>query len=75
MPTQKTQGVIGMTEQTYTVKQLAQLLNVCDTTVRRWIDVGKVRAYKLTEGRGHWRVTKEEVERLTGAVAHGVHNG
>lgn len=60
-----------MTEQTYTVKQLAQLLNVCDTTVRRWIEGGKVKAYKLGPG-SHWRVTKEEVDRLTGTVAHGV---
>lgn len=61
-----------MTEQTFTVKQLAKLLNVCDTTVRRLIDAGKVKAYKLNGPKSHWKITQAEVERLTGAVAHGV---
>lgn len=60
-----------MTEQTYTVKEVASLMRTCDTTVRRWIKAGRVKAYKLSED-GHWRVTRAEVERLTGVVAHGV---
>lgn len=60
-----------MTEQTYTVKEVAGLLRTCDTTIRRWIKAKKVKAHKMSEA-GHWRVSQAEVDRLTGTVAHGV---
>ena len=50
-------------EQDYTVAELADLLRVHVTTVRRWIARGNLQAIRLPCG-GEYRITSAEVERL-----------
>ena len=47
----------------YTVKQVAQTLQVCDRTVKNWLRDEKIKGFKV--GRG-WRITSEELERIKG---------
>lgn len=61
-----------MTEQTYTTKEVAELMRVHPLTVIRWIKAGKLQGLRVGGGKSHYRISKAEVERLTGAVAHGV---
>lgn len=61
-----------MTEQTYTVKQVSELLQVHPLTVIRWIKKGQLAGLKVGGKKSHYRIAKAEVDRLTGAVAHGV---
>lgn len=63
-----------MTEQTYTVKEVATMMRCHPLTVIRWIKAGKLVGVKggKVDGRGHWRIPKAEFDRLSGAVAHGV---
>ena len=50
-------------EQDYTVAELAGLLRVHVTTVRRWIARGDLQAIRLPCG-GEYRITFDEVDRL-----------
>lgn len=49
----------------YTTTEVAKLLGVDDSTVRRWVATGKVTAAVTTPG-GHMRFSQVEVERLLG---------
>ena len=44
-----------------TVSEAADVLRVTDQTVRAWIAVGRIEAYKNASGR--WRIPEEEVAR------------
>lgn len=61
-----------MTEQTYTVKEVAALMQVHTLTVIRWIGKGLVKGHKVGGKKSHWRVSQSELDRLTGTVAHGL---
>ena len=50
-------------EKDYTAGELAELLRVHVTTVRRWIVRGELRAMRLPGG-GLYRIASEEVDRL-----------
>lgn len=53
-------------EDLYTVKQVAQILKVDDTTVRRWIKRGELDAITLPSSgpRRNYRVRKSSLEQL-----------
>lgn len=61
-----------MTEQMYTVKEISELMQVHPLTVIRWIKSGKLQGLKVGGSKSHWRVSRAELDRITGAVAHGV---
>ena len=46
-----------------TVRDVAELLNVHNNTVRRWSDKGMIRAYRINE-RGDRRFKREEIVRF-----------
>jgi len=48
-----------------TVQEVADYLKLSRTTVWRWCNEGKLRAFKV--GRG-WRIRRAEVERLMGGA-------
>ena len=41
------------------IKDVAELLNVSETTIRRWLKEGKIPSYQLNH---HYRFSKSEVE-------------
>lgn len=43
--------------ETYSIKDSAELLNVNEETVRRWIRSGKIKAFKTSNKEG-WRIPK-----------------
>lgn len=45
----------------YKVKEVADILNLNERTVRNWINEGKIHAVKFGS---EWRVSYEEVKRL-----------
>lgn len=47
--------------QLLTIRQVADHLQVCERTVRRWIQEGKLRAMRI--GRG-WRIHPRDLDRL-----------
>lgn len=49
----------------YTTRQLAELLGVDNSTVRRWVSSGKVAPAIVTPG-GHMRFDQAAVDRLLG---------
>lgn len=49
--------------QLLTIRQVADHLQVCERTVRRWIQEDKLKAMKI--GRG-WRVHPRDLDRLLG---------
>lgn len=61
-----------MTEQTYTVKEVATLMRCHPLTVIRWIKAEKLKGFKMGGKKSHWRIPQSELDRLTGTVAHGV---
>lgn len=61
-----------MTEQMYTVKEISELMQVHPLTVIRWIKGGKLQGLKVGGSKSHYRITKSEVDRITGVVSHGV---
>lgn len=42
----------------------AQRLSVCTRTLRRSIDLGQIHAVKVGAGRGVWRISEDEIERI-----------
>jgi excisionase family DNA binding protein len=46
-----------------TVRDVAQLLNIHNNTVRRWSDRGMIRAYRINN-RGDRRFRREEIVRF-----------
>mgnify|MGYP001626380320 CR=1 FL=1 len=53
---------MSMTGKYYTVKELAALLRVSDSTIRRMIRKGQIKAIKLPSGT--LRIPEEEVSKL-----------
>lgn len=54
-----------MTEQTYTVGQVAELLGFHQVTIRRHLKSGVIKGVRVGEA-GRWRVTQVEINRLCG---------
>jgi len=52
----------------YTTRQVADLLGVDSSTVRRWALSGKVTPAVTTPG-GHMRFSQADLDQLTGSVA------
>lgn len=51
----------------YSVRRVAEMLEVTPETVRRWLRAGRIPGVKLTPGpRSGWRLTRADVEALTG---------
>jgi excisionase family DNA binding protein len=49
-----------------TVREVAVLLQVAETTVREWLRNGRIRGIKLQgETKHRWRIPRSEVDRLT----------
>lgn len=48
-------------EELYTVKEVANILKIKETTVRTQINNGKIKANKTIGG---WRITETELQRL-----------
>ncbi len=48
----------------YTVKELSDLLKVKPSTVRSWVNQGKLKGVKLGK---LWRIPEEEVQRILSA--------
>ena len=49
--------------QLLTVRDVAQLLNIHNNTVRRWSDQGMIKAYRIND-RGDRRFKREEIVRF-----------
>jgi len=45
----------------YSIKEVAEILNFKERTVRKWIECKEINAVKIL---GCWRISKEELERL-----------
>lgn len=56
-----------MEKNEYTTGEVAKVLGVSFRTVKRWIYSGKIKCYTKTIG-GHYRIPKEEIERLKSEV-------
>ena len=54
-----------MNKEYYTVQQIAQLLDLHEKTIQRYIREGKIKAQKVGKS---WRVTKENLDEFTGMV-------
>ena len=52
-----------MNKEYYTVQQIAQLLDLHEKTIQRYIREGKIKAQKVGKS---WRVTKENLDEFTG---------
>src|SRR6056297_521017 len=52
-----------MNKEYYTVQQIAQLLDLHEKTIQRYIREGKIKAQKMGKS---WRVTKENLDEFTG---------
>jgi excisionase family DNA binding protein len=50
-----------MTEEVYTIAEVAKKLRVSEATVRRMIDAGELQAFKV---HNQWRIRREELERI-----------
>ncbi len=50
-----------------TVREVAEYLKLSRTTIWRWCNEGKLRAFKV--GRG-WRIHRSEIEKITGRNTH-----
>jgi excisionase family DNA binding protein len=57
-----TRGVSRVMDEILTVREVAEYLKLSRTTIWRWCNEGKLKAFKV--GRG-WRVHRSEVERIT----------
>lgn len=55
-----------MTEQTYTVKEVASMMRCHTLTVIRWIKKGQLVGLKVGGKKAHYRIPKAELDRLTG---------
>ncbi len=52
-------------DQLLTVKQVAELLQVSESTVVRYLQGGKLKGVKLTDGKkGKWRIQPEEIQKF-----------
>ena len=52
--------IIGVTEEQYlTVRVIARRLAVHEATVRRWLEAGELRGYRLPGG---WRVSEKSLQ-------------
>lgn len=54
-----------MSEQTYTVEQVAKLLGFHEVTIRRHLKRGVIKGVRVGD-LGRWRVPLAEINRLTG---------
>ena len=45
----------------YKIKEVAEILNFSERTIRQWVIDGKINAVKIMS---EWRISEEEVERL-----------
>lgn len=50
---------------TYTIRQASKMLGMSVRTVREWVWRGKLKASKYP-GSNMWRISKTEIERITG---------
>ena len=49
----------------YTVDKVAEMLDVHPVTVRRWIDKGKLKAFRPTDdGSSKYKIRKEDFEKF-----------
>lgn len=54
-----------MTDQTYTLPQVAARFGVTRHTVYEWCRSGALRAWRTTDGpSGHWRIEEEDLARF-----------
>ena len=50
---------------TYTIKEVARIIQVHQETVRRWIRSGYLNAFKIdSRPQGRYRITRQELERV-----------
>jgi excisionase family DNA binding protein len=47
-----------------TVRQVAQMFEVTEATVRTWLAEGVLEGTKTANGAGHWRVSRQEASNL-----------
>ena len=52
-----------MPETLYRANQVAEILNVTDATIRKWLKAGKLKGIKLPDG-SH-RIPQSEIDRIT----------
>jgi excisionase family DNA binding protein len=52
----------------WTTKEVAESLSLNESTIRRWIVEGKIRAGRTLSKRGKYLVSAEEVERVKKVV-------
>lgn len=55
-----------MTDQTYTVNEVAELLQMHPVTIQRHLKKGLIRGVRI--GAGRWRIPLAEINRLTGVT-------
>lgn len=59
-----------MSDELYTVAQVAQYLQVCDKTIRRLIKLKKIMASKV--GDRSWRIKKADIDNYLSLNANGM---
>lgn len=57
-----------------TVNEMARLLNVHRTSVLRWLEVGKLQAFRLAAGRSY-RIPASELDRIRQPISVDGHCG
>lgn len=55
-------------EEVFTVKEVSRYLRISRTTIWRWCNEGRLKAFKA--GRG-WRIPRSALEQLTGRAVDG----
>ena len=55
-----------------TVREVARLLHIHTNTVRRWVDKGMIRAYRITR-RGDRRFRREDIDSFLAELNAGRH--
>ena len=58
-------------EKLYTVKDVAAALRVHQETIRRWLRDGKLKGVTMGGGRGGYRITETELNRVRLGGMHG----
>lgn len=53
-------------KEVYTLEELSKILSVKVRTLREWIKVGKLKAFKYNGNGRYWYVTRAEIKRMLG---------
>lgn len=51
-----------------TTKEVAEELSLHESTIRRWITEGKIKAGRTLSKRGKYMISRDEVERIRGMI-------